>query len=99
MPSEVMSKQARMQRFLARKPLLAVGRMAAVVALIAIGLLNAPAGSAQSQESFDVASVKLNKNGGRRPYPGLAADAQPVAAAEPPLRRTTLPAHTADHYA
>jgi bla regulator protein blaR1 len=70
---------------LTRKLLLAVGGFAAVVAPIAIGLLNAPAGHAQSQEAFDVASVKLNKTGGRGGYPGLAPGGQRFTATNLPL--------------
>src|SRR5260370_40221188 len=92
MPSEVvMSKQARMLDFLAqnlslaRKLLLSVGGIASVLAPIAIGLLIVSAGHAQSQESFDVASVKLNKTGGRGGEPGPAPGGQRVTAANPPL--------------
>jgi uncharacterized protein (TIGR03435 family) len=87
----VMSKQAGIQRFLAQnlsnagKLLQCVGGTAAVVAAIALGLLNMPASRAQSQESFDVASVKLNKTGGRGGYPGLAPGGQRFTATNLPL--------------
>jgi uncharacterized protein (TIGR03435 family) len=83
MPSEVLISRAKPKP--RQKPLLAVGEIAAVLASIAIGLLNAPAGRAQSQESFDVASVKLNKTGGRGGYPGLALGGQRFTATNLPL--------------
>jgi bla regulator protein BlaR1 len=81
----IMAQQIAQNLSLARKLLLAVGGMAAVTAPIAMGLLNAPAGRAQSRVSFDVASVKLNKTGARGGYPGLAPGGQRFTATNLPL--------------
>ena len=60
------------------------GRIVAAM-LIAIGLLNGPAGRAQAPEAFDVASVKLNRDGIRGGYPGLAPGGQRFTATNLPL--------------
>jgi uncharacterized protein (TIGR03435 family) len=81
----IMATQIAQSLSFTRKLLLAICGIAAVVAPIAIGLLNAPAARAQSQESFDAASVKLNRTGGRGGYPGLAPGGQRFTATNLPL--------------
>src|SRR6202167_285592 len=46
-----------------KKLLLAVAAIAAVAGPVAVGILNAPFGLAQSHAEFDVATVKLVKSG------------------------------------
>lgn len=57
---------------------------AAAIALAALVFLHAPACNAQAQETFDVASAKLDATGGGG-YPGLAPGGQRFTATNLPL--------------
>src|SRR5260370_610727 len=78
---------------LTKKFLLAVGGFAALVAPFAMGLLNPPIGHAQPQEVFDVASVKLNKTGGRGGYPGLSPGGERFTVTNLPLQALIMLAY------
>ena len=61
---------------------------------MAIALAGAPLSRAQEQEAFDVASVKLNKTGGRGGYPGLAPGGQRFTATNLPLMALIMLAYS-----
>jgi uncharacterized protein (TIGR03435 family) len=72
-----------------KRVLLAAAGFAAVAGPVAVGILHAPAGRAQTQtlskDAFEVASVKLNTTGRGGGYPGLAPGGERFTATNLPL--------------
>jgi bla regulator protein BlaR1 len=82
----IMSNRTVISFNLGKKLALATAGTAALAVPIFFGALVAqPQSSAQSQEAFDVASVKVNVTGGYGGYPGLAPGGQRFTATSLPL--------------
>jgi bla regulator protein BlaR1 len=83
---EIMSNGTVSSLNLGKKLTLATAGAAALAVPIFFGAFVAPSpSSAQSQEAFDVASVKVNVTGGYGGYPGLAPGGQRFTATSLPL--------------
>lgn len=83
---EIMSNRAVSSLNLGKRLTLATAGAAALAVPIFFGAFVAPSQtSAQSQEAFDVASVKVNLTGSRGGYPGLAPGGQRFTATSLPL--------------
>jgi uncharacterized protein (TIGR03435 family) len=89
--AEITARRVALNLSYGKRVLLAAAGFAAVAWPVAVGILHAPAGRAQTQtraqskDAFDVTSVKLNTTGRGGGYPGLAPGGERFTATNLPL--------------